>query len=257
MVGIFIKTCKKDHKWLNYCLQSIEKYAVGFEGLCLLTDSDHDSIDELKDIVKKMPVEIVRAPVPKFSHNCQDGSGYIWMQNQKLLWHNYCKFEAVLQIDSDCVITDKLNINDYYTEIEDGVVKYKWWTRFWVNAGPAFIHNFPLEKLLQVKPTHEHMLFNGWLMTREATEEFHTWLKLIHGCDWFTYLTSKANPDWGGLKRGSSVYNAYGGFIQDILHSQQYSFIEGFADMPPIKQYWSYGGITPAIRKEIEEFLSI
>jgi len=204
-----------------------------------------------------MHVDIIKLPVPKFSHNCQDGSAYIWMQNQKLNWHNYCKYDAVLHIDSDCIITDDLDAESWYTETEDGVTKYKWWTRLWVNAGAAFIHSYPLEKLLQTKPSHEHMLFNGWILTREATEAFHTWLNETHECDWLTYLTVKTNSDWGGLKRGSSVYNAYGGFIQDVLKSKEYSFIEGFVDKPPIKQFWSSGGITASVREEIHYILSI
>ena len=52
-IGIFIKTCKKDHEWLKYCLLSIEKNTNDFSGLCIITDTDHDNIVEYKNIITK------------------------------------------------------------------------------------------------------------------------------------------------------------------------------------------------------------
>jgi len=258
MVGIFIKTCKKDHEWLRYCLMSIEKFATGFEGICLLTDSDHNNITELKSIITKMPIEITQVPVPTgITHNCQDGVGYIWMQHQKLNWHNYCKYDAVLQIDSDSIITSNFNVNDYYTEVEDDIVKYKWWTRPWNLAEGAICHKEPLAKLFKLQPLSEHMLFNGWLMTRSDTTDFHKWLKNTWKCDYWHYLIVHANSDWGGTKRGSSIYNTYGMFIQQIKRSNIYVFIEKWKNIAPIKQFWSWGGITPEIKIEIHNILEL
>jgi hypothetical protein len=172
-------------------------------------------------------------------------------------WHNYCKYDAVLQIDSDSIITSNFNLNDYYNGIADGIVKYKWWTRPWSFAEGAICHKVPLTKLFKQEPWSEHMLFNGWLMTRDDTTDFHKWLNYVWKCNYWHYLTVHANSDWGGLKRGSSIYNTYGVFIQQIKKSNKYIFIERWKNVAPIKQFWSWGGITPEIQKEINNILEI
>lgn len=270
-LGIFIKTCRKDHDWLKYCLRSIEKYAEGFEGVCIVTDDDHKEIYEYKDIIKKFPVQINLVEVPKnINHRCQDGVGYIWMQNIKLNWHNYCDYDAVLQIDSDCILTNKISPDTYLTA--NGL--WKWWIRKWEMAEHAIVHKYPLERLLQRPTEHEHMLFNGWILDRNATKGFHSWIKKAHGCDWWTYILEKANEDWGvtkdsenwlkvsgglfsGSTRGSSVYNAFGAYVEYVYEDARntYKLLEGYIEVPPIKQFWSWGGLKEEIINEIEQCL--
>lgn len=268
-IGIFIKTCKKDLQWIEFCLKSIEKNAKEFSGICVVTENDNQEINKYKDLVS-IPINICFEDIPNFSHTCQDGNGYLWMQNIKLSWHKYCDFDAVLQIDSDCIITSELTPEFY---IKDK--KWKWWVRDWEYAELANVHKPAMTKLLKKEPKYEHMLFPGWILDRNSTINFHNWINKEHNCDWWDYLLNKTQEDWnneledGGKSRGSSVYNAYGAFLED--NSQDYTFINGFFDAPPIKQFWSWGEskelqdlginkvenfkITEQIKKQILEIL--
>ena len=44
MTTIFIKTCPKDHQWLQYLLPSIEKYAEGFKDVVIVSDAGKNVI---------------------------------------------------------------------------------------------------------------------------------------------------------------------------------------------------------------------
>lgn len=242
-LGVFIKTCKKDHEWLIECLKSINTNLIGFQGLCIVTDEDHNNIEIAKKLITTMPIHIYRLPVPELNHTCQDGIGYIWMQNIKLTWHKFCDFNAVLQIDSDCIVENTIHPEFY--RINN---KWKWLVRPWKYAELAIVHQAPLEKLMKTEALYEHMPFPGWIMERKTTEKFHTWLEATHDCVWWDYLLDKTRADWGnnvplGKSRGSSIYNAYGGFLE-LSQSTEYEFIDviktNWQDLPPIKQYWSW-----------------
>lgn len=234
-IGIFIKTCKKDLQWIEFCFKSIDKNLKGFKQLTVVTEPNNRGIIDYTKIITTIPINIHFVDMPEISHPCSDGIGYLWMQNIKLLWHNFCNDDAVLQIDSDCIIYNKLTPQHYIVNN-----KFKWWIRDWKDAEGAIVHKNPLSKLLGQESKYEHMLFNGWMMDRSTTIDFHNWLKIKHNCDWWTYLLEKTKEDWLSGIRGSSIYNAYGGFLES--HNKQYIFIKGFIDIPPIKQYWSWGG---------------
>ena len=236
--GVFIKTCHKDHELLVRCLESIKRYLVGFEGLCIVTDENHSNIQTVKNIVNSMPVTIHQLPVPELDHTCQDGIGHLWMQNIKLIWNKFCDFDSVLQIDSDCIIDNIISPKFY--SINN---KWKWFVRPWDYAELAVVHKDPSRKLIKIDTKYEHMPLPGWILDRQTTDNFHRWLGSVHDCTWWEYLLEKTRCDWGndiilGKSRGSSVYNAYGGFLE-FIESPIYEFIDvietKWQNLPPIK----------------------
>lgn len=260
-LGIFIKTCKKDHEWLKYCLLSIEKNTNDFSGLCIITDTDHNNIVEYKNIITKIPVEIHFVEAPDIEHTCQDGIGYLWMQNIKLLWHKYCEYDNVLQIDSDCVINDILTPN-FYRENNH----WKWFVRDWSISELAIVHKKPLTKLLGKESQYEHMPVPGWILDKETTIDFHNWIYEKYGCSWWEYLCDQTKKDWGlpinednimGSSRGSSVYNAYGGFLENNKTVNKYRFIiNDLSNPPPVKQYWSWKTLDALTEDDIKNNLN-
>ena len=219
-----------------------------------MTDSDHEEANEFSG----EDIEIKFEKSPEINHKCQDGVGYLWMQNIKLNWNKYCDYDAVLQLDSDCVVHSFLCPHFYRKD-----KKWKWWVRDWSISELAIVHKKPLAKLLGKDSLYEHMPYPGWIMERTTTEDFHRWIKEKHGCDWWQYLVDKTADDWGneidepdlkGTSRGSSIYNAYGGFVES--NRSKYIFIEGFNDPPPIRQHWSHGGIDEKTRTKLEDLLN-
>jgi hypothetical protein len=261
-LGIFIKTCAKDHEWLKWCLLSIQQNCSNFAGVCIVTDNDHKHIQEYDEIIKQIGGTVVHLEAPTNNHTCQDGIGYLWMQNIKLNWHEFCKYDNVLQIDSDCIIFPFMNAKYWI----DGA-RYKWFVRDWGISKSGLVHKKPLQKLLRYNPKYEHMPYNGWILTRTDTENFHKWIADKHKCTWWNYLLNHTKDDWGknvtdenlklcnyrGLSRGSSIYNAYGGFLE-LIQSQNYHFIsitEQAQHLHPVQQYWSWGGLSGNIKEQI------
>lgn len=254
-IGIFIKTCKKDHEWLKWCLLSIQQNIYDFDGVCIITDSDHTNINEYQDIIKKINGYVVNVDVPIIEHSCQDGIGYLWMQNLKLNWHTFCDYDAVLQIDSDCIVSSILTPKYFISNNN----KYKWFVRSWALSKHGLVHRKPLNKLLDTDSKYEHMPYNGWILNRNDTISFHKWIQSKHKCSWWEYLLNQAKKDWGkcitdyelrisgcsGRSRGSSIYNAYGGFLEtQTIHDHIFvNSDEITIDDHPIAQYWSWGGL--------------
>lgn len=256
---IFIKTCQKDHVWLGFCLSSINKYAKNFTGITILTDTDHYNVKDHASKITTMPIRFRHLEVPQIVHNCYNGIGYLWMQSVKLNWHKFSDSDVILQIDSDCILTSTLTPEIYLSNN-----KYRWWVRPWSVAKLAIVHRKPLNKFLGCSSKYEHMLFNGWVLEKNTTIAFHEWVQKHHGCTWWEYLVYKTNNDWvgkitdpdissyiRGRPRGSSVYNAFGGFLEIYEDTKKYYEITTDSDIiPPIKQYWSWGGIQ---KKQIAE----
>jgi hypothetical protein len=251
--GIFIKTCKKDSSWLKSCLFSINKHCSNFDGLCIVTDTDHDEIDNLIKYIKTIPISVHKVEVPKIKHTCQDGIGYLWMQNIKLMWPDFCDFDSVLHIDSDFVILSNLDKSFY--EINK---TWKWFVRPWSHSQRAIVHKDPTEKLIQQISCYEHMPIPGWILDKNITLSFHKWLNTTYGCSWWEYLVYNTKKDWGntvsqGTSRGSSVYNAYGGFLE-LTKPSNYTFVDvvdnNWQNLPPIKQYWSWLTDKPKTHKQ-------
>lgn len=266
-IGIFIKTCKKDHEWLKWCLLSIQQNIYDFDGVCIVTDSDHTNIDEYEDIIKKINGYVVHIDVPTVEHSCQDGIGYLWMQNLKLNWHTFCDYDAVLQIDSDCIVSSILTPK-YFMSSNN---KYKWFVRSWALSKFGLVHRKPLNKLLDTDSKYEHMPYNGWVLNRNDTISFHEWIYSKHKCSWWEYLLNQTKEDWGksitdyelrifgcsGRSRGSSIYNAYGGFLEtQTIHDHIFVNSDEIAiEYHPITQYWSWGGQNNDIKASILKIL--
>lgn len=121
MIDIFIKTYPVDFIWLEYCIKSIERFVTGFRKIVIVTDSG----TELK-INSILPIDIIYEELPKNEHPCVTGIGYVWMQLIKLNWFKYTDADCVLQIDSDMMFTDKIDIS-YYKDDN----KIKWFYRDW------------------------------------------------------------------------------------------------------------------------------
>lgn len=218
MICIFIKTWKNDLEWVNYAIKSIKKYFKGDYELVVVADEDCPG-----DFQHKVPVH----------HN-----GYIQQQIIKLRAHYYTQQEKILYIDSDTVFTRPCSIEDFET---DG--KLEMFMRPYHLAGKAICWQAPTRKYVGFKPTHEYMCrfpICHYRQTLVDIEARYPWL-----IEHLMVLEDRA----------FSEFNFMGAFAHRMC-TERYEWVdvtEYTVEPAYVKQNWSWGGISPEIRAELEE----
>ena len=256
MTDIFIKTYPGDFIWLEFCIRSIEKFVTGFRDIVIVTDSG----TELK-IDSNLPIKIFYEDLPNETHPCPVGIGYAWAQSVKLNWTKYTDANYILQIDSDTMFTDKIDMSYYHI---DG--KFKWFYREWSEAGEGIIHRVPTDFFIKRESTRDHMPAPTWFFSRKTTELFQNWINENWGGIW-NYLNVHARQLWTmnldfhsnhidtHKGWGSCEYHMYGNFIE-FFYPEEYQLVHSSQYGVPIRQSWSWGGLKEDEIKFREELLN-
>ena len=256
MIDIFIKTYPGDFIWLEYCIRSIEKFVTGFRNIIIVTDSGTNL-----DINSKLPIKIFYEDLPNETHPCPVGIGYAWAQGIKLNWTKYTDSDYVLQVDSDTMFCDKIDLS--YYKIDD---KIKWFYREWSESGEGEIHRVPADFFIKRETNIDHMPAPTWLFSRKTTEFFQKWTDENWGGIW-NYLNIHARQLWSNDLNlnskhinthkgwGSCEYHMYGNFIE-FFYPEEYTLIHSSQYKVPIRQSWSWGGLQDEEIKLREEILN-
>jgi hypothetical protein len=225
IVDIFIRTYSKDLEWLAYALKSIHKNVTGFRQVIVAIPNDK----LLKHLTLEKVVEVEDLP-----------DGYIGQQMTKIQAWRYTDADAVLFWDSDTVALEKVDVSEFFKEGKPIIYKTKYSSidTPWQPITEAAIGD---------KVEWEYMRRMPLLYWRDTLVNTEQLLFQIHDCSLKEYL--------GNLKhRAFSEFNTIGA-LAEKHEAERYEFIDTeTGDMTPvkIKQFWSWGGITNEVKKEIE-----
>lgn len=234
MINIFIRTYKNDLPWLRYCLMSIQKYVTGYGKIVIGIPENQIHLLKPFNLTQET---IISCPVY--------ADDYLGQQIDKLNADVYCDSEYILFVDSDCVFTKPFNCNDLLNE--GNPVMYK--TNY-SKVGEGICWKPITEKALNKKGIQFEYMRRLPLMYRSETiADLREYMGLIHAVPMEQYVTSQP-------LRAFSEFNALGAFA-DAFCNDQYEFknTDDGVDENCLIQHWSWGGITPQIRKKIEEIL--
>lgn len=222
--SIFIKTYKKDLKWLRYSLQSIEKYASGFSEIVIVADEDCKDSLASNCTTHYVPIH----------HN-----GYVQQQAIKLVADTYCTSDYILFVDSDCVFFRPFNPNTFIREGKPILLKTQYG-----NLGGGEVWKSITESVVGWTVDFEYMRRLPLMYHRDTLKKFR---------DRFPNLLSKLNVM---QTRDFSEFNAVGAFI-DKEDPEGYDIVDTKDWIPEAvaRQFWSWGGISPEIKEEIERIL--
>lgn len=238
----FIKTCKKDEKWLAFSLKSIDKFSMGFRQVVILADrGDNLSFSHLN---LKIPIQYVEVDVPEILFEYKYGIGYWWQQGVKMSWNLFSNADAVVMLDSDCVFFDYVIPMDWHH-----LDKPIWLYVKWNEAKECLSWKAGIEKIFDQKSENTYMAAQGFYITRNLIVDFQKYLLQKH---YQHPLSLFINPSFPNL----SEFNLLGSFLE-YQNRNDYLLIEA-KTMPniwPLKHYWSWGGIEGSL-KEIENLLS-
>jgi len=226
--SIFIKTCKKDLSWLNYCLRSIKSHASSLHEVVIVLDEDCRN------------EEIFKASESQFCYFVSSWeNGYIQQQHIKLHADKYCTGNLILFVDSDCVFMRAFSPESFLKDKKPILLKTRYGNLEGAEAWKAITESFvgfPVE--------FEYMRRMPLIYKSSSISEFRN----AHSGN-ISHLQSMTD-------RAFSEFNAIGAWI-DRTTPDQYFISDTECWMPPVvaKQFWSWGGISEEIAAEMESYI--
>ena len=245
--SILIKSFRKDFEWLFYCLKSIQKFASGFEEIVVIIPDTDDLQLTAERLVK------IHEPGPSATSVFNHGAGYCYQQVVKMNADKYTTSDYVCHLDSDCIFTKPVRPEDLFVNEGYAVLKPLWLMTPFVEILPTdknlVAHVECMEKFSGINPEFEMMRRHSQVIPRWAYGCFREYCLSRHGKTFEEYAMASGF-------RGISEFNLMGDFLRREFpnfihfHDTRFGIPESY-----VLQSWSWDGITPEIRKQMEEIL--
>jgi hypothetical protein len=228
--SIFIKTWSGDTEWLKYCLASIEKYATGIHEVVIVADAS--CANTVFEIAGDHRVEVVY----------DWPNGYIQQQWFKLNADKFTESDYVLYVDCDCIFTTPFS-PDNNCMVDGKPILLK--TDYQV-LGDTVPWQAITSDFTGWHVDYEYMRRMPWMCKSSSLVNFRAMFPKTH-----EFLLNMQNNQF-------SEFNVLGAYI-DKFEKDQYYIWDTAVGLPKllIDQFWSWGGVTPNVRKRIEEYLGI
>lgn len=227
--SIFVKTCRKDLEWLNYCLKSMRRHCSGFSGTTVA--ADEDCRGEIEGLL--VDERLVFCPV---HHN-----GYIQQQIIKLMAFNHTDSDLILFVDSDVVFTKAATPESFMIGEKPFLMRTPYG-----DLGGAEAWRGITSRFLGFSVQYEYMRRMPLAFLRSTLVRFY---QAYHAR--ISALNSMVTRDF-------SEFNALGAFAASA-HPEKYEIINTLESALPesvATQYWSWGGISDEIRTEMEKAIT-
>jgi len=230
-ISIFIRTYKNDLEWLKYCLKSIHKYVTGYNRIVVCIPENQVRL--LKDFNLEY---VVTCPVYE--------DDYLGQQVSKLMADTYCGSEYVVYVDSDCVFTEPVDLTKRMF-FKGKPILYK---THYSKVGEAICWKDVTEKSLNIKGIEwEYMRRMPIIYKSETIKDLRDYLELIHDRTLENHVIARKY-------RTYSEFNVLGAYAESFCKDDYHIHDTEFGIEPNfLIQHWSWGGVTPEIRKHIEE----
>jgi glycosyltransferase involved in cell wall biosynthesis len=227
-VDIFIRTYKNDLQWLAYCLSSIHKHLRGFRKIIISIPKD-----QTHHLIQFNLTQETVVTEELFEDD------YLGQQISKIFAFEHSDADYIMFLDSDCVIKHTCNVQDFFSDGRPILLKTKY-----EKVGDAICWKEITEKFVGFKVDFEYMRRLPVVYHRNSlvglVDMFPNIKKYILNCD----------------HRSFSEFNAIGAYIENF-ESERYEIVDTDDEIPysPVRQFWSWGGITSEVKQEIEQYL--
>lgn len=231
-LNIFIKSYPKDFPFLYRCLESINKYVIGYDSIILV-------LPEGSNIEFNPPV----IPRDTYTHYVKEtGDGYLFQQYIKMTADLYCDSDFIMYVDSDCIFYKQINVSHLVKDNKPEILMTNY-----DKVGDAICWQIPtIEYFNRIHHfEYEYMRRLPLIAHRDTITNVRSLKK-----DLKDYILSINN-------RQFSEFNVIFGFAY-LYENEKYSFIDtdncSYID-PVCRQFWSWGNYTDEVKKEIDSLL--
>lgn len=227
-----IVTHLNDKPWLEWCLKSIRKFVTGYNEVVVLVPSA-----EAKQF-QNVPAQLKsfnQAPPPK---------GHIHHCIQKCRADCWCKADAILFLDADCIFREPVSVSSDYFVGGKPVLLMESYESMKKNGCPALCWRAGTEDVMGFRPVFEFMRRHPAVHWRDLFQPFRDYITGIHHQDFETYALSRQH----GNPVGFNDFNNLGAYAARFM-ADRYHFIDltNWPERRPrdhIIQYWSHGGLN-------------
>ena len=228
--AIFIRTYWKDLEWLALCLRSIARFCKGFSEVVVAVPSSSQAWLE-----RDAPLEGVRLI---YVPNCNDD--YLGQQVTKLLADTLIDADLIAHVDADCIFTRETTASELVGSRRPRIV-----TRPIGELGRHYAWRGPTEDFLGFRVTLDYMQQPPFVYPRWLYPQLRRHCLSTHGVMIEQYVMQRP-------PRGFSEFNVLGAWAHRHT-SEHFEFVSvGEASDPCCDWHWSWGGLTPELRRRIE-----
>ncbi len=237
---LFLRSYAGDLPWVPWALRSIHKFVTGIRDIVICVPA--------RDYAQFKALNFTRELL--ISSHCDDRDGYMDQMRDKLLSYLYTDADTILFFDSDVIAIRPFSPADLTI---DG--KPRWLiTPYAKLVKPDGTPDAPWQpitaKAIGRSVDFEAMRSHPLMATSEALVHFRMFMEKQHGMSLGEYIARQPSREF-------SEWNAIGAWAYYYAPGL-FSFWnteEKGVPVPFVKQYWSWGGITPEIRAQMEEIL--
>ena len=229
---IFIRTYAGDYDWLQFCLKGISKFASGFRKVWIVSPA--------REPMWISDFNTIPAEYKQINDETQDG--YLAQQITKLYADVITDYQAdyILHVDSDVILTRPVTPRDFF-QADLPVWLYTPYSKIQTPWQPI------TEKFMSDEVPNEYMrrfpiMVPRWLYAKLREFCYHR-----HAATIADYI--KRQP-----LRSFSEFNALGAYA-DRFHRDKFMWINTFETELPepfARQFHSWSGLTPEVKKELE-----
>ena len=225
MISLFIRSYPNDFEWLSHSIRSMRKNLKGISDSVLCVPMGSSIPNDISVFFNRIV----------YSH--ESLPGYLAQQVDKVKAYQYCQYNDILFSDSDCIYFQEFDA----TKMLDGNRVKLYQTKYTSLEGQVLVWQKITHKTVDILPEHEYMRCFPIMHKAKTCELLDTLPSYNH------YLTTVKH-------RELSEFNALGVIAKNYL-PDMYEFVDtetiGYPSITA-KQYWSWGGITSDILKELE-----
>jgi hypothetical protein len=255
------KTYKNDLIWLKYSLISLDKYVSDISEIVIYYHNECEH--ELKIILENLNIRLKVRTVPVI----YDIHGYIKQMVVKCMCFEDVSTDFIVYIDSDVIFTNNYSPT---SSIKDDKIKWFIQKRNEYNTNMEFwkVWEESVNKMTKEKMNIFYMSNEfPFILKRKTIEDAYYKFIEIHGMDYNTFCknllelnnVSINDPITGKNGKFSIMASIFEEF--EYLGWYSYNFTNDylFTETREIydfkKQFWSHGGLTEEIEKEIKNIL--
>jgi hypothetical protein len=233
---IVVRSYRKDLDWLGYCLTAIRRHAFGFRQVLVALPRSTGPW------LRRNPV----VPDDVCIEWCDDyGDDYLGQQVTKLYADLVSDADLLCHIDADCLLAERTTPEDL---APDG--------RPWVVTQPVFRVDrhvpwrWPTEEFLGWEIDHDFMQQPPFVYPRLLYPAIRQHCRERHHMELSDYVLSRP-------ARGFSEFNVLGAYAY-ARHPDLFRWAEGAAaPRARCAWFWSWGGLQPPIRAQVQSVLRV
>lgn len=224
MISLFVRSYPNDFDWLGHSVVSMRKNLIGINDKVLCVP---------KGSIVPRDIAIFFDRVV-YTEEKQDG--YVAQQVDKVRAYRWCAHQNILFSDSDCMYYEPFDATSMFDDLER--IKL-YMTKYSSMDGPVLQWQEITRLATGILPEWEYMRCFP-IMHHAATCNYLD--NLIHYNEYLQTMSHRALSEFNAL-----------GVIAARVFSENYNFIDTEVNPPKhhAKQYWSWGGITEEIAKEL------